>query len=84
MDAELLRAKGLHPENPRRARLPGYSLRLGQRAALAPDPNGRVFGTVMALTHAEIEDLYAEESLRMYKPEAVLCELSDGSSVAAL
>jgi hypothetical protein len=38
----------------------------------------------MALSHAEIEQLYSEESVRVYKPEPVLCELSDGSHVPAL
>jgi hypothetical protein len=32
----------------------------------------------MELTHAEIEQLYSEASVRAYRPEAVLPELADG------
>ena len=38
----------------------------------------------MQLTHDEIEHLYSEASVRAYRPEAVLCELGDGSRVPAL
>jgi hypothetical protein len=38
----------------------------------------------MELTHDEIEQLYSEASVRVYRPEAVLCELEDGSRVPAL
>jgi hypothetical protein len=38
----------------------------------------------MELTHDEIESLYSEASVRAYRPEAVLCELGDGSRVPAL
>jgi len=31
-----------------------------------------------------LEQLYAEESVKAYRPEAVLCELADGSQVPAL
>jgi len=38
----------------------------------------------MELTHGEIEQLYAEPSVRAYRPEAVIAELNDGSRVPAL
>lgn len=84
MDAELLLRKGVRPERPRRSALRGYSLRIGQRATLVPDSTRRAHGVVMALSHGEIEQLYSEDSVRMYKPEAVLCELDDGSRIPAL
>jgi hypothetical protein len=84
MDVELLRRKGVKAESPRRAVLRDYSLRIGRRASVSPDAGGRVFGMIMSLTQPEIETLYADESVRMYKPEAVLCELDDGSRTAAL
>lgn len=84
MDADSLRAKGVHPENIRRASVPEYSLRIGQRATLLATPNARSFGVLMELTHAEIEKLYSESSVQAYRPEAVLAELNDGSRVAAL
>ncbi|HXE90752.1 MAG TPA: gamma-glutamylcyclotransferase family protein [Terriglobales bacterium] len=84
MDVELLRGKGAEPQKLRAGSVPGYSLRIGQRATLAPDAQGRAYGMLMQLTHAELEQLYAEASVRMYRPEAVIAELSDGSRTAAL
>lgn len=84
MDTELLAGKGITPESPRAAVLPGYSLRIGNRAAVVRDADKRVYGIVVALTHEEIERLYADASVRMYKPEPVLCELSDGDRIPAL
>jgi hypothetical protein len=38
----------------------------------------------MELTHAEIEQLYSDPTVHAYRPEAVLCELNDGSHLPAL
>jgi hypothetical protein len=38
----------------------------------------------MELTHDDIEQLYSEASVREYRPEAILAELSDRSRVPAL
>ncbi len=38
----------------------------------------------MELSQDEIERLYAEPSVQIYRPEAVLAELDDGSRVATL
>jgi hypothetical protein len=38
----------------------------------------------MELSQAEIEQLYSEESVRAYRPEAVLCKLRDDSYIPAL
>ena len=84
MDAEALRAKGINPTSPRRGRVEGYSLRIGQRATLIPDAKACVYGVLMDLSHQEIEQLYAEPSVRVYRPEAVLAELDNASRVAAL
>ena len=84
MDAVLLRAKGTNPVNVRSACVPGYALRVGQRATLIESDQNRAYGMLMALTHDEIEQLYSEASVRDYRPEAVLIELSDKSRVPAL
>jgi hypothetical protein len=84
MDADLLRAKGVHPTNPRLVCLLGFALRIGQRATLIPDPDSRVYGLVMQLSHDEIERLYAEPGVQMYRPEAVIAELTDGTRIPAL
>ena len=39
---------------------------------------------LMELTHDEIDELYSESSVRVYRPEAVLTELADDSSIPAL
>lgn len=84
MDVELLRTKGAHPTNIRGASVPGFALWIGQRATLLRNPNGIAHGILMELTHAEIDQLYSEPSVRAYRPEAVLCELKDGSRIPAL
>jgi gamma-glutamyl AIG2-like cyclotransferase len=84
MDAGLLRAKGINPVNVRSACVPGYALRIGQRATLIESDQNRAYGMLMALTHDEIEQLYSEASVCDYRPEAVLIELSDKSRVPAL
>jgi hypothetical protein len=84
MDANALRAKGLHPINERQAAVYGMTLRLGDRATLTPDSNGIVHGFVMALSHAELEKLYAEPSVASYRPEAVIARLASGNDIAAL
>jgi hypothetical protein len=84
MDVELLRSKGMRPKRPRRATVRGYSLRIGRRATLVPDPQGRVHGLVVTLSHGEIDQLYSEEGVRSYRPEAVLCELDDAPWIPAL
>ena len=84
MDADLLRTKGVDPVDARVAWVSGFALRIGQRATLLPSPDGRSYGILMELTHGEIEQLYAEPSVRAYRPEAVIAELNDGSRVPAL
>jgi len=84
MDADLLRTKGTHPINIRKACVPGFALRIGQRATLLRTPDARAYGVVMELTHAEIEQLYSDATVRAYCPEAVIAELTDGSRVPAL
>jgi len=83
MDADLLRSKGLNPVNIRPACVRGRALQIGKRATLVSRPEGRTYGILMALTHTEIEQLYAEASVSAYRPERVLAELTDGSTVPA-
>ena len=84
MDAELLLSKGVHPMHPRHARLPGFALRIGQRATLVPSPGSSAHGIIFDLSHADIEKLYSEASVSAYRPEAVLAQLADGSDIPAL
>jgi hypothetical protein len=84
MDPDSLRAKALDPTDIRHASVPGMALRLGDRATLTPDPAGCVHGMLMALSHAELDQLYSEAGVSAYRPEPVLAKLVDGSDVPAL
>ena len=84
MDEALLRAKGIISPNLRVAFVPGFQLRIGNRATLVPSLSERVFGVVASLSHSELEQLYGEPSVQAYKPEAVLAHLLNDAIVAAL
>jgi hypothetical protein len=84
MDEALLREKGLNPLRRRLAALEDFALRIGARATLVPAPEREVYGVLYSLTHEEVDALYAEDSVRAYRPEAVLARLPDGGVAPAL
>jgi hypothetical protein len=84
MDGDALRAQGFDPRDPRLARVDGMALRLGARATLVPARGAVVHGVLMAVTHAEIDRLYAEPSVAAYRAEPITVTLKDGGVVAAL
>jgi hypothetical protein len=84
MDEELLRSKGVTAKDMRPASVSGFQLRIGNRATLVPTQSARAFGRVVSLSHAELEQLYSEPGLQAYQPEAVLAQLANGETVAAL
>jgi hypothetical protein len=84
MDEALLREKGIRPENARAAFVENFALVIGERATLCPGAGRTAHGVLFSLTHAEVDSLYSEASVSMYRPEAVLAELRDGSKVPAL
>src|SRR4029077_9568974 len=49
MDADALRSKGAHPANVRPAALPGYAIRIGNRATLVREPGSSAYGVLMDL-----------------------------------
>ena len=71
MDLDILREGGVAPINPRRAYVDDFALRIGQRATLLPSAGARAYGMLFALTHAELDRLYAAPGLEQYRPEAV-------------
>jgi hypothetical protein len=84
MDEVLLRDKGITSPNLRVAFVPGFQLRIGNRATLVPIPSERVFGVVASLSHSELERLYSEPGVLAYRPEAILAHLLNGEILAAL
>ena len=84
MEAEALRAKGLNPLNPRAGQVHGWRPRIGKRAALVESQGETTHGILMELTHAELDRLYSEPGVSVYRPEAVTVQLEDGAAVTAL
>ena len=84
MDDALLREKGMNPVDRRMASVENFSLVIGARATLVPYPARTVYGVLFSLTHAEVDVLYSEASVSVYRPEAVFAQLADGSITPAL
>ena len=84
MDREILRKAGVVPTNPRRVHVEGFALRIGQRATLLPSAGARAYGMLFALTHSELDRLYAAPGLEQYRPEAVLAQPLVGTPLPAL
>ena len=84
MDDALLREKGMNPTNRRMAFVENFSLHIGPRATLVPCANGKVYGVLYSLTHNEVDALYSEASVSVYRPEAILAHLPDGSTIPTL
>jgi hypothetical protein len=84
MDSEILREAGVAPDNPRKAYIEDFALRIGQRATLVPSSGSRAYGMLFSLTHSELEKLYAAPGLDQYRPEAVFVHALEGTSRPAL
>ncbi len=84
MDDALLREKGINPKNRRMASVENFCLVIGARATLIPCPSQTVYGVLFSLTHSEVDALYQETSVSMYRPEAVSVQLAGGQVTAAL
>ena len=84
MDDAQLREKGISPVNRRTASVENFALVIGARASLVPSPGRTVYGVLFSLTHAEVDALYSEDSVSVYRPEAVFAQLADGSITPAL
>ena len=84
MDKDLLLEKGCTPTKERIASVQAYALRIGQRATLVPSADHVVYGVVMSLSHHDIDILYSDESVSMYRPEAIIARPSSGMFVPAL
>jgi hypothetical protein len=84
MDEALLRGKGLSPENPRVASVENLRLAIGRRATLVACEGCAVYGVLFTLTRAEVEALYSEESVRVYRSEVVNARTEDGVITRAL
>ena len=84
MDDALLREKSVNPVNRRMAFVENFSLVIGARATLAPRAGRTVHGVLFSLTHSEVDALYSEASVSVYRPEAVFAKLAGGGITPAL
>lgn len=84
MDETLLREKGMNPLNRRLSSVENFSLVIGARATLVPCESGMVHGVLFSLTQSEVDELYSEASVSVYRSEAVFVRLADGSVTPAL
>ena len=84
MDDALLREKGIDPMGRRIASVENFCLVIGARATLVPCEGRSVHGVLFSLTHAEVDALYSEDSVSVYRPEAVSVQLADRSITPAL
>ena len=84
MDTDALRQIGIEPRNPRLAYVKDFALRIGQRATLVPSIGARSYGMLIAITHAELHQLYGAPGLEHYRQEAVLAQSLDGTTFPAL
>ena len=86
MDAGVLDAKGVRGTGSRLGLVRGWALRIGRRATIVPAPDEVVHGVVTTMSLCELERLYADRSVQIYRPVAVLVsEVAAGAAnVAAL
>ncbi len=85
MDTAILHTGGVaEPANPRRAFVDDYELRIGQRATLVPRAGARAYGMLFALTHTELDLLYAAPGLEPYRAEALFAQPLGGIVTPAL
>ncbi len=68
MDENLLRSKGLNPLLSEKGFVPGYGLRIGQRALLIKQEDEKAFGVTFTLPSSDVIQLYAEPSVQDYSP----------------
>jgi hypothetical protein len=87
MSLEVLRGVDIVPPRLEVAALPGFQLTIGPLANVEPAPGQTVHGTLVPLTHAELERLYAHARNVLggvYLPQPVIVHTRDGRAVPAL
>lgn len=78
MDQAILMRKGIEASDPVIGSVPGYELRIGERATLIRKPDVDTFGVVMTIAPQDLVALYSDDSVSDYVPELVSVILQDG------
>jgi len=84
MDESLLASKGAHVTESAIGYVDGYSLRIGERATLLPEPNGRAYGVLMKIAPEDAAALYSEQSVADYVAEPLVVTLPGDIRVPAV
>ena len=84
MDPDVLRELGLSPEKPEVVSLPGFGLRIGEKATLVPSETEESFGTVFYLRNNELEKLYSDAGVSEYEATQVKVITENGTSKNAI
>jgi hypothetical protein len=82
MDAAVLESKGVRGAASGLGTVRDWALRIGQRATLVPAAGQAVHGVVMTLSLPDVDRLYGEASVQMYRPVAVLVEMAESKATA--
>jgi hypothetical protein len=83
MDESLIASKGVRPLHTAIGYVDGYRLRIGRRATLEVETDGRVYGVLMTVRREELETLYSDDTVADYAPEKVSVMLASGVSESA-
>ena len=84
MDESLLASKGVRPMESVIGYVDGFSLRIGKRATLLPEANGRSYGVLMKIPSEDAAALYSEPSVADYVAEPVVVNLPGRTRVSAV
>ena len=84
MDESLLASKGVRLTSSTIGYVDGYGLRIGERATLVPEANGRAYGVLMEIASDDAAALYSEQSVADYVAEPVVVTLPRDTQVPAV
>jgi AraC-like DNA-binding protein len=84
IDLNVLAKTGYHPDHISVARLDGFDIVVRPLATLIPSADQSVYGILTTATHHELAELYGQDWVRDYLPEAVIVTTNDGTPHPAL
>ena len=84
MDETLLASTGIRPSHTAIGYVDGYRLRIGKRATLETEADGRVHGICMTMKRDDLARLYSEDSVADYVPVEVSVRLAGEANEPAV
>lgn len=83
INPEVMARLGMTPTGREVATLPGFELSIRPLVNVSPEPGSVVYGLLLQLTHAELQNVYAKLKAT-YHPRPVIAFTLDGQPRAAL